>query len=144
MSSTLTKDIITVLSEELDAYKEILGKTYQQINMIKIMDMNGLQAIFQEKDNCIEKINNMEAKLAGMLNGSSKECISDRDILLSLKNIEKTVQDIIRIEENCYTELAILQAGLSEEIRQTDKEVHASKAYNSSKAHPPRFFDVRS
>src|SRR3990172_9143221 len=103
MNSVLKEDIIAILSDELDTYKVILAKTSQQIEMIKTMDMDGLQTIFHEKDKCINKI-----------------------------------------EEECYTELAILQAGIAAEILQADKGIHASKAYNSPNTSPPRFFDIRS
>lgn len=144
MSSGLKKDIIAILSEELDIYKVILGETSQQIDMIKKMDMDGLQTIFHEKDKCINKIETIEKNIGIKLSHVSQDFASDRDILSCLRNIEKTIQDIIKIEETCYTELAILQAGISEEILQTEKGIHASKAYSTSNPSPPRFFDARS
>src|SRR3972149_4102171 len=118
MSSSLKKDIIAILSEELDIYKAILRETYQQIDMIKKMGIE-LHHVFQDFAN-------------------------DRDILSYLRNIEKTIQDIIKIEEMCCTELSRLQAGISEEILLADKKIHASKAYSTSNPSPPRFFDTRS
>ena len=143
MSSSLKEDIISILSEELDTYKVILGKTSQQIEMIKTMDMDGLQTIFHEKDKCINKIETIEKNIGIKLSHVSQDFASDRDILSCLRNIEKTIQDIIEIEETCCTELSRLQAGISEEILQADKGIHASKAYSTSNPSPPRFFDTR-
>jgi len=144
MNSVLKEDIIAILSDELDTYKVILAKTSQQIEMIKTMDMDGLQTIFHEKDKCINKIETIEKNIGIKLRHTSQDFASDRNILSCLRNIEKTIQDIIKIEEECYTELAILQAGIAAEILQADKGIHASKAYNSPNTSPPRFFDIRS
>ena len=144
MNSVLKEDIIAILSDELDTYKVILAKTSQQIEMIKTMDMDGLQTIFHEKDKCINKIETIEKNIGIKLSHVSQDFASDRDILSCLRNIEKTIQDIIEIEETCCTELSRLQAGISEEILQADKGIHASKAYSTSKPSPPRFFDARS
>ena len=144
MSSSLKKDIIAILSEELDIYKAILRETYQQIDMIKKMDIDGLQIILHEKDKCINKIETIEKKIGIELRHVFQDFANDRDILSYLRNIEKTIQDIIKIEEMCCTELSRLQAGISEEILLADKKIHASKAYSTSNPSPPRFFDTRS
>ncbi len=143
MSSSLKKDIIDILSEEIDIYKTILRETYQQMDMIKKMDIDGLQAILHEKDKCINKIETIEKKIGIKLHNVSQDFASDRDILSCLGNIEKTILDIIKIEEMCCTELSRLQAGISEEILIADKGIHASKAYSTSNPSPPRFFDTR-
>ena len=108
------------------------------------MDINGLQTILHDKDKCINKIETIEKKIGIKLHHVSQDFASDRDILSYLRNIEKTIQDIIKIEEVCCTELSRLQSGISEEIRITDKKIHASKAYSTSVPSPPRFFDSRS
>src|SRR3989304_5818639 len=71
MSSSLKKDIIAILSEELDIYKAILRETYQQIDMIKKMDIDGLQIILHEKDKCINKIE-ISSPTSGILRKQSR------------------------------------------------------------------------
>ncbi len=125
MNSNLKEDLLSILTDELDTYRIILAKTSQQMNMISAMDMIGLQAILHEKDKCINKIETIEKKMSILINQVSHNLFYDRDILPCLKDIEKTIQAIIKIEEVCYNKLSELQIAISEEILQSDKGIHA-------------------
>lgn len=144
MNPTVKENILSILSDELDTYRTMLAKTSQQIDLIRKSDMTGLQSILHEKDICISRIETIEKKIALLIKPSSQELFHDRDIISCLRDIQDTINNIIKAEENCYAELSALQADISDKILQSDKRMQATKAYKTSAISVPRFSDIRS
>ena len=142
MNSNIKKDILSILSDELDTYRVMLVKTSEQIDVINKMDMTGLQSILHEKDLCVNRIESTEKKIALLMKQASQDLFHDGDILSCLRDIKNTINNIITAEEDCYAELSLLQAGISDKILQSDNRIQAAKAYNTSAIPVPRFSDI--